>query len=219
MGPSQVVAALACSLAVGCAVVSGLDNFDLASTMGGGGNGGSGGESGTTNSGMGGNFVTSSNGSGGAGGSGGAAQGGGGSGGATTTTSTGTSGGTLDCGGGLTCPLGMDSACCWYTIQDVGSCIQGPPDPTTCNTFPQNGGYGARIECQLPSDCPQGTVCCGNRVPISGNLAYYSTVTCEAQCPPEDRILCNSMAPGCPQGVDCVQSQILPPGYFVCSQL
>jgi hypothetical protein len=157
-----------------------------------------------------------------AGGQGG--QGQGGAGGATTTTttttttSTGPGGGTLDCGNGLTCPLGMDSACCWSAFQDQGQCIQGPPDPATCNTAPVNGGYRTRIECQLPSDCAQGTVCCGDRVPLGNGSAYYANVGCVAQCPPEDRILCDPMSPSCPSGFNCIQSQILPPGYFICSQ-
>jgi hypothetical protein len=118
----------------------------------------------------------------------------------------------------ITCPHEMDSACCWYSLLEQGQCIQGPPDPATCNTADEFGGHRTRIECQLPSHCPQGTVCCGDRVPIGSGLVYYANVTCMAQCPSTDRILCDPMNPSCPNGDPCVASMLLPAGYFVCSQ-
>lgn len=122
---------------------------------------------------------------------------------------------TLACGNAGDCSVPPSSACCWHNLQgtdqDTGMCIQGPPDQLTCNTSGDfNGGRRTRIECQLPSDCAGGMVCCGNYV------GYYSDVTCQAQC--SSVTLCDPANPVCPGNLTCQQSGSLPPGYFVCTQ-
>jgi hypothetical protein len=148
----------------------------------------------------------------------------------TTTTTTGQPGGTLDCGDGLTCPQAPDSACCWDQSfgggSSNGTCVTGPPDTSTCNTDPVNGGFDTRIECQLPSHCDPGMICCGN-IESPAGFQYYPDVSCHSQCDwPGNRVICDPQNPVCPvvttgsgntvQTV-CQQSQILPAGYHICT--
>ena len=97
-------------------------------------------------------------------------------------------------------------------------------DMDDCHTAEtSDAGLETRIECQLPAHCPQGQVCCGQRAQLSGQTVYVH-VTCESQCEWTDVTLCDPQAPVCPeietQGgkvqTTCVDSGLLPDGYFVC---
>lgn len=215
--PALAVAVVA---AVGCGVSDATEGMFASS----GDPGGSGGATTTTST----NTSTStgtvnpttSGGGQGQGGTGGAGTGGSGTGGAGGTGGGPITGITLACHNAGDCLVPPSSACCWYNgpqNQDTGTCIQGPPDQATCNTSPNfPEGYRTRIECQLPSHCPQGTVCCGNFV----QGQYYADVTCQADC--NSVTLCDgtypdpAANPACQPGEMCQQSGSLPQGYFIC---
>lgn len=150
--------------------------------------------------------------------------GGGGAGGdATTTSGTGGSAPELDCGDG-TCPQGGDNACCWDgVVHNTGECIEGPASDQTCNTRLSPDGRKTRIECELPSQCGAGEVCCG-AVDSTGGQVRYTSVTCASTCDLPNVELCNPENPVCPivnspQGMVqtvCARSQRLPDRYLVC---
>ena len=130
----------------------------------------------------------------------------------------------VDCGQ-TECKVENQSACCWDNFQlngpPQGECVQGSPENDGCDTEYDGMGNGAetRIECQLPSHCKDGEFCCGDRVLLDAGSAYYATTSCQASCDEPDRILCDPLAASdlCPLGTFCVESQLLPPGYFICS--
>jgi len=128
--------------------------------------------------------------------------------------------------GATECPVDGQGACCWDYYQlnpgPQGECVKGPPDGDECDTeFHErsNTGAEARIECQLPSHCGGGEVCCGDRVIVGQDGAYYAGTECATQCDDPDRILCSPLEPSftCPVGTFCNPSTLLPPGYFICT--
>ncbi len=191
------LAGLIASSVLGCQVIAGLEDLKLANEVDGGidGSGGSVGETSSSSS------VSSSSGE--------------------------PIMGDIACGG-TTCPIGLESACCSDHYQTNSSpfveCVTGPPSNDSCNTAGGANGYETRIECQLPSHCPQGTVCCGNIETISV-FTWYVTLSCAATCAWPDTVVCDPMNPmNCPV-VDnnstmvqtvCAASDLLPPEYGVC---
>jgi hypothetical protein len=129
----------------------------------------------------------------------------------------------LDCGNG-TCPQGGDSACCWDSDRHTGKCIEGPPSDATCNTTQRStDGRKTRIECELPSQCAAGEVCCA-AVEIERDQLRYTSVTCASQCDWPKAKLCSVEDPGCPivttpegtvQTV-CAHSARFQDSYLVC---
>jgi len=131
--------------------------------------------------------------------------------------------------GNAQCPVGGDNACCHDAHQFLGDpqtqCITGPIDMDNCNTAETaNGGPETRIECQLPEHCAPGQICCGARAQVWGQTVYVN-VTCQSQCEWSDVVLCDPQAPVCPMvqtdggmmvQTECVDSTLLPDGYFVC---
>lgn len=127
------------------------------------------------------------------------------------------------------CPIGPESACCsdhYHTNSDPWvECVTGPPSNDSCNTAGGANGYETRIECQLPSHCPQGTVCCGNTETIAV-ATWYTTLSCAATCAWPDTVVCDPMdaMSECPVVNDngmmtqttCQTSDLLPAGYGVC---
>lgn len=193
---------------VGCQAVGGIDDLTLA-THGSGGSG----------SGIGGGSSSASSGSSGSAGGGGGA---GGSGGAPIV-------GDIICGASI-CPIGAGSACCHdeYATNPgpADECVLGPPETDNCNTAAGTTGFEARIECQLPSHCPTGTICCGAHS-TSGGKNWYPTVSCQKECSYPFYPACDPNAPmdTCPLVTDvngtmfqltCKQSLILPDGSFMC---
>jgi hypothetical protein len=173
------------------------------------------------------------------GGAGAAGPGAGGMGGAITTAAGGSGQAMLDCGSGVECPVGENSACCWDQWMQYDPpqavCVTGDVASDGCTTADPGeaaaAGYETRIECQRPDDCDGGQVCCGHRrfsVVLQTN--FYEDVTCtnEAECNAQNEriLLCDSLGvtAGCPivptktgmvQTV-CEASALLPPGYLVC---
>jgi hypothetical protein len=135
-----------------------------------------------------------------------------------TGTTTSTSGGGLLCGAS-TCNPGDE--CCWSNQAGDGKCL---------GAGSQCGGPGSndtQIECQRPSDCPSGQICCGRRAMNGGpDNQHYRRVTCRDTCDAPDVTICDPASPqpiDCPPLPDgsvaqCKSSQLLPKGYFVCSQ-
>jgi hypothetical protein len=135
-----------------------------------------------------------------------------------TSTGTSTSSGVaaLDCGGGSVCQPGDE--CCWSNQSQQGNCLPGGQ---------QCGGIGSSdtlVTCERPADCPNGQICCGRR---TGGMqsTHYRRVTCQDTCQAPDVTICDPNNPDpqqCPPGPNgpmaCKQSQLLPSGYFVCSQ-
>lgn len=144
-----------------------------------------------------------------------------------TSSSTGGPAPTLDCVD-ATCAQGENSACCYHGVSDqTGECIDGPASNDTCNTEPTQDAFGSRIECQLPSHCGDGQICCGTRRTFGMRNAYYPTVQCQSDCAFPDVQLCDPASPDCPiettpQGTKvqtvCRQSERLPPNYFICAR-
>ena len=146
--------------------------------------------------------------------------------GTTTTTDTGTTTGTITgttttTSGGLLCGMSAcnpGDQCCWSSQASDGKC-QANGDPC--------GGQGstdARIACMVPSDCP-GQICCGRRSQDPQN-PHYRRVDCRDTCDMPDVTICDPGSPDpkqCPptmngQPGQCQPSDLLPKGYFVCSQ-
>ncbi len=126
------------------------------------------------------------------------------------------------CGDGLSCPVNGTHACCWDqdTQNDpppFGKCVQGNPGGDGCTTNGGPGGFHARIDCDSPHQCPGG-FCCGHRVLLGGNSAYYDAVSCQAACDDPNVRVCdpNDNMQTCQPGTTCQQSGLLPDGYFVC---
>lgn len=124
---------------------------------------------------------------------------------------------TVDCGG-TPCPVDQGGFCCWDPDLQIANCFG---DGQACE-----GGFqpSVAISCQDATDCDPGKVCCAHRQYDSTQAPYIDT-KCESSCQDPDRVLCNPAAPNCPildgpngpvQSV-CVDSQLLPDGYFVCT--
>jgi hypothetical protein len=185
---------------LGCQVVGGLEELKLANDAAGGA-GGSGGN-GTSSTGNSSSSVASSSGA--------------------------PIMGDVACGG-VTCPIGTESACCYDHYKTNSDpyleCVNGPAGNDGCNTAGGANGYETRIECQLPAHCAIGTVCCGNIETIS-IVTWYTTLSCTTTCTWPDTVVCDPMNPNnvCPVVNDngtmvqtaCAASDILPPGYGVC---
>jgi hypothetical protein len=109
--------------------------------------------------------------------------------------------------------------------------VTGTNETDDCSTSQTGEGWETRIECQLPSHCSAGLVCCGDwrQGWYEGQqYSYYEDLTCQPNCEYPSLIICDPSAPvteGCPllpngtggtvQSV-CEPSQLLPPGYHVC---
>lgn len=140
--------------------------------------------------------------------------------GATTGGSTGSGdppGDTVDCGS-QSCSIDQGGICCWTDVTDSGTCASG--DGSCQNTT--FGTTKTAIECQLPSQCDTGQICCAHR---DFDGAPYDSTSCDDNCYLPDRYLCDPNAPDCPVYQDqggnplqstCKASTLLPPGYFVC---
>lgn len=184
----------------GCQILGGLEELVIA----GNGNGGAGGTSGT---GMGGDSVSSSSSS---------------SSGIVVTAD-------VDCGGSI-CTVGSQSACCSDHYKTNSSpyieCVNGPPGNDGCNTAGGANGYETRIKCQLPSHCPENTLCCGN-IETIGVTTWFISLSCATTCIWPDTFACDPMNPMnvCPMvendgmmvQTTCQQHALLPTGYFVCA--
>lgn len=150
------------------------------------------------------------------------------SGGGDTTSGGGSPAATLDCGE-TTCALDPGSACCWdnyeLTAPPKAACVSTGTE--ACNNSVSQDGLESVIECQLPSHCGSGICCAHRQYFVSGGqtMSFYPEVVCENTCAWPDILLCDPLAPACPD-VDmdgdlvpstCIESQLLPPGYYVCS--
>jgi hypothetical protein len=128
----------------------------------------------------------------------------------------------VTCGDMLSCPVNGTHACCWDQDSQndqppFGKCVMGSPGNDGCATTGGPGGFHARITCDSPHQCPGG-FCCGHRILLGGNSAYYDAVSCQAACDDPNVRLCdpNDNTQTCPMGSFCQQSGLLPNGYFVC---
>ncbi len=147
---------------------------------------------------------------------------------------------TLDCGAGLTCPVGLNSACCWDQYDQYGApkaeCVTGGIDDDMCSTgYDDSAGLETRIECQREDHCGAADVCCA-RIAQSQIGNVYVALLCteyDACVAPGGNdyrglIVCDTIGStdGCPmvstggggppvQGV-CKDSQLLPDGYNIC---
>jgi hypothetical protein len=118
---------------------------------------------------------------------------------------------TVACGGAGDCSIEAQGICCWNYEEQQGECL---PNEEQCqNAF----DIVTAIECQLPSQCP-GQVCCARRE-YPSNQSPYGATACAApdDCADPDRIVCDPNGPACPGNQNCVPSQLLPPGYHICS--
>jgi hypothetical protein len=148
----------------------------------------------------------------------------------TSSSSTGGGGDTIPCGDNA-CPYGGESACCWdvFDVNDGPQlfCVDAPPQTDGCITQAGNNqGFQTRIECHTSAQCPQGEVCCGNRIFLGGNNAYYDEVVCRSSCDWPDVPICEANTPNYPCPVAqtnngpvqtvCQESGLLPDGFWVC---
>ncbi|MRG91232.1 hypothetical protein [Polyangium spumosum] len=126
--------------------------------------------------------------------------------------------------GAVTCPVENEGACCWHDAQSQGECVNGPENNDGCNT--SSSGRETRIECQLPQDCPAGTVCCADLNQSQGGN-WYSLTRCADTCTyGPQRVVCDPQAPDSdcpvvqtqngPVQTNCEPSTILPDGYQIC---
>lgn len=147
----------------------------------------------------------------------------------TTTTTNTTTGFVLDCGG-QQCQSDTQ-ACCWDEHgtggpKEYGKCVATPVTMDQCNNDLSIEGAQSIIECQSPSHCTGGQICCGNRVVIQQQAYYYDVVACVDSCDYPDLVLCDGIGEDAPCPVvlsagqmvqtQCEPSTLLPPGYFVC---
>lgn len=136
--------------------------------------------------------------------------------------------GDIACGENI-CPVGIESACCYdhykTNAEPYLQCVNGPADNDGCNTAGGANGYETRIECQLPTHCAAGAVCCGN-IETIGPATWYTTLSCATTCTWPDSVVCdlNSSTHECPMvnhngnmvQTMCMPSEYLPPEYGVC---
>jgi hypothetical protein len=139
----------------------------------------------------------------------------------------------LDCGDEL-CPVGENSACCWDPYQAYGqpqaTCVTGSIANDQCATLHDSSGIETLITCQTPLQCGASQTCCADRETVqlqNQQVTLYMETSCQTSCNFPDIQLCNDLnsSADCPmlptqgggsvQGV-CQQSQLLPPGYYVC---
>jgi hypothetical protein len=117
-------------------------------------------------------------------------------------------------------------ACCYDNATEhpkaSGRCVDKPAVNDGCITDGSDGGKETRIECGGPDDCPDASCCAtyGGMDPDAGG-AWYSIVACKSACGAADITLCDPEATmPCADknhpGDACDQSQLLPPGYFIC---
>jgi len=145
----------------------------------------------------------------------------------TSVASTGTGmAGMLACGN-TSCQVGGDNACCWDSKEwydpPQAECVSGPIDADSCRTAHTNAGTETRIECQLPSHCSNGEICCGWRISTEQYGTWYAETACKQECDWPDIELCDDNY-DCPtvntnQGqvkLVCKASTLLPAGYLVC---
>ena len=190
--------ALAVADLAACNAISGVGDFSFGSSSATSSASGSTGGHGSSSSGAGGNPTT------GSGGAGGAAL-------------------TVPCLK-KECPVAPNAEACCYDntvthAAEDGRCVVGKPGEDGCKASDDDAGRETRIECHVPSDCPDGKLCCGQRIDNDAGAVYYRIVACETSCPSPNLQLCDS-ASTCPVGPDgglsCTQSDILPAGYLVC---
>jgi hypothetical protein len=136
----------------------------------------------------------------------------------TTTSSSSTSSSTSSSGtttsvycAGAPCPAG--DICCFDPTSS------NPPDH--CGAPGQCGSGYSQVSCSSPAACPSG-YCCAQFI-LAGNppqqFREYTQVACQATCGfnSNETTLCDpTSGTPCPFGGNCVQSQLLGTGYFVC---
>lgn len=127
-----------------------------------------------------------------------------------TTVTTGPEPVVVDCRGGGACPVEGGGVCCWDNQQQSGECVPAAEQCQGSQFEPL-----VAISCQLPEQCPN-QVCCAHRA-FPSNQSPYIDTTCDDQCENPDRVVCDPNAPQCPMGASCIQSSLLPAGYFICS--
>jgi len=78
-------------------------------------------------------------------------------------------------------------------------------------------GY-SELTCGSPADCP-GSTCCAQYNVMNG-MAFYTGASCQPTCnqPGSEFVVCTNNASVCPPGTQCIQSQLLGQGYWICAQ-
>lgn len=119
---------------------------------------------------------------------------------------------TASCRGAGECSVQGQGICCWDLEAQQGEC-QPNSEQCQASSFDQV----TAIHCQLPDQCP-GQVCCAHRA-FPSNQSPYDVTACMSpnDCGDPNRIVCDPNAPACPGGQTCKASQLLPPGYYICS--
>lgn len=131
---------------------------------------------------------------------------GGGQGDTTSSSSGGANDVTVDCGAN-TCSVSEGDQCCYDTFLSQTECVD------------QNAGCAGfavvTIQCQSPSDCEGGLVCCGQRVDAS---QPYTGLFCVDECEEPNVLMCDPNGAPCPgaDGAQCMGDIWLPPDYFSC---
>jgi hypothetical protein len=118
-----------------------------------------------------------------------------------------------DDGANTTCAAG--EVCCYNEMPGV---------PDSCAAPGQCGSSYVELSCSGPDDCP-GQVCCamGMYVGNPPNQEFmYSSISCKATCPYTDPTtqfpVCSGLTDTeCGVGRQCVASDLLPPGYYICN--
>ena len=131
----------------------------------------------------------------------------------TTSVTTGPEPVLVGCRGGGDCPTETGGVCCWDLQAQSGSCV---PSADLCE-FTQAQPLVA-ISCQVPDQCPN-QICCAQRAFPSNQSPYDATVCVDpGECLNPDRLVCDPNGAPCPMGMSCIQSSLLPSGYFICAQ-
>jgi hypothetical protein len=105
------------------------------------------------------------------------------------------------------CEVGKQACCSTFVTPAKDFCVDLPDTDRRC-TFP--GSKRALVECDEPSDCPSGTVCC--MFDVNPVEVTYSGIRCVApeQCVPPHYVECGlkneSSDAHCPLGQLCTQA-------------
>ena len=94
-------------------------------------------------------------------------------------------------------------------VPNGDACEDGAPTP-----------WRSPAECDEPTDCPDGNVCCG-RLKTVGSTTFYEEISCRSTCNDgDDVIICDpadDTSQSCPEGKVCKKSSLIPSGYHFCS--
>lgn len=105
------------------------------------------------------------------------------------------------------CELGKQACCSTFHTPSDNFCVDLPDTEKNC-TFP--GSKRALVECDEPSDCPNGTVCC--MFDVNPTEVTFSGIRCVAPelCLPPHYVECGlkyeNSDSNCPQGQSCSQA-------------